>query len=68
VRTELTGTAYWQKVLDMLTKGGGADDPDQPEAPHLTSSLEVARRTQVVRGYLMAIPRRSPTDGHQWLM
>jgi hypothetical protein len=23
----------WQEVLDMLTKGGGADGPDQPETP-----------------------------------
>jgi hypothetical protein len=44
-------------------KGGGADDSDQPETPHLTSSLVVARRTQIVREYLMTIPRRSPTDG-----
>ena len=49
--------------LKPEVKGGGADDPDQPETPHLTSSLVVARRTQIVRGYLMTIPRRSPIDG-----
>ena len=53
----------WQQVLDMLTKGGGADDPDLPETPHLTSSLEVTRRTQIVREYLMTIPRRGLTGG-----
>jgi hypothetical protein len=53
----------WQQVLDMLTKGGGADDPDLPETPHLTSSLEVTRRTQIVTVYLMTIPCRSLTGG-----
>jgi hypothetical protein len=43
----------WQEVLDMLTKGGGADGPDQPETPHLMSGLEVTRRTQIARGYLI---------------
>jgi hypothetical protein len=38
-------------------KGGGADGSDQPETPHLASGLVVARRIQVVREYLMAIPR-----------
>jgi hypothetical protein len=47
----------------MLTKGSGTDDPDQPEAPHLTSSPIVARMTQVVREDLMAIPRRGLSDG-----
>jgi hypothetical protein len=53
----------WQDVLDMLTKGGGTNGSDQPETPHLMSSLEVTRRTQVVRGYFITIPRRSPTGG-----
>jgi hypothetical protein len=53
----------WQNVLDMLTASGETSSSDQPKIPHLTTSLEVTRRTQIVREYLMTIPRRSPTDG-----
>jgi hypothetical protein len=31
----------WPTVLDMLIKGGGEDDSDQPEIPHPASSLAV---------------------------
>jgi hypothetical protein len=47
----------------MLIKGGGEGDSDQPEILHPASSLAVARRTQIVREYLRAIPRRRLIDG-----
>jgi hypothetical protein len=53
----------WQEILDMLTKGGGTNGSDQPETPHLLSSLEVTRRIQIVREYPMTIPRRGLTGG-----
>jgi hypothetical protein len=52
----------------MVTKGGGEDDPDQPELPHPVSSPAVTRRTQIVREYLMTIPRRRLTDGTEGKM
>jgi hypothetical protein len=54
----------WPTVLNMLIKGGGEDDSDQPEIPHPASSLApVTRRIQIVREYLSAIPRRRLVDG-----
>ena len=57
------GLASWQEVLDMLTRGSETNGSDQPGTPHLTTSLEVTRRTQIVRGYLMTVPRRGLTGG-----
>ena len=55
----------WQDVLDMLTKGGGANGSDQPETPHLMSSLEVTRAgPRLLGNYLMtSIPRRGLAGG-----
>jgi hypothetical protein len=53
----------WPTVLNMLIKGGGEDDSDQPEIPRPASSLAVTRRIQIVREYLRAIPRRRLIDG-----
>ena len=53
----------WPTVLNMLIKGGGEDDSEQPEIPHPASSLAVTRRIQVVREYLSDIPRRRLVDG-----
>jgi hypothetical protein len=55
----------WPTVLNMLTKGGGerGRHSDQPEMPHPALGLAVTCRTQVVREYLMTIPRRRLTDG-----
>jgi hypothetical protein len=53
----------WQEVLDILTRGSETSSSDQPETPHLTTSLEVALRIQIVREFLMDIPRRRLTGG-----
>ena len=54
----------WPTVLNMLTKGGGEDDSDQPEMPHPASSLAVTRRTQVVREYLKWVCAPSSCDAN----
>jgi hypothetical protein len=53
----------WPAVLNVLIKGGGEDDPDQPEIPHPASSLAVTRRVQIAREYLSDIPRRRLVGG-----
>jgi hypothetical protein len=63
VLTRWTGTGSWQQVLDILTASSAKSGSNQPETPHLLASLEVTRRTQIVREFLMAIPRRQLPGG-----
>ena len=47
----------------MTRAGSETSSSDQPETPHLTTSLEVTRWIQIVREFLMGIPRRRLIGG-----
>jgi hypothetical protein len=53
----------WPQMLTILTSGDRDGDSEVPELTHLPTSLEVTRRVQIVRQYLMAIPRRRLSGG-----
>jgi hypothetical protein len=54
---------HWQQMLTILTSGDKNGDSEVSELTHLSTSLEVTRRIQIVRHYLMSIPRRRLSGG-----
>jgi hypothetical protein len=54
---------HWQQMLTILTSGDKNGDSEVSELTHLSTSLEVTRRVQIVRHYLMSIPRRRLSGG-----
>ena len=50
-------------MLTILTSGDKDGDSEVSELTHLSTSLEVTRRVQIVRQYLMSIPRRRLSGG-----
>jgi hypothetical protein len=54
---------HWPQMLTILTSSDENGDSEVSEVTHLPTSLEVTRRIQIVRRYLMAIPRRRLSGG-----
>jgi hypothetical protein len=50
-------------MLTILTRGDKNGDSEVSDFTHPTTSLEVSRRVQIVRQYLMNIPRRRLSGG-----
>jgi hypothetical protein len=50
-------------MLTILTSGDKNGDSEVSEFTHLPTGLEVTRRVQIVRHYLMSIPRRRLSGG-----
>ena len=55
--------SLWPQMLTILTSGDKDGDSEVLEFAHLPTSLEVTRRVQIVRQYLMNIPRRRLAGG-----
>ena len=54
---------HWQQVLAILTGCNENSYSEVSEFTHPLTSPEVTRRIQIVRGHLMAIPRRRLLGG-----
>jgi hypothetical protein len=56
---------HWQTVLAIFTNAGSEmGDSELPEPTYPMTSLEVSRRTQIVRHHHMVIPRRRLSGEH----